>query len=182
MPNPILQMLSGDFNPRSPCGERPWVSVLYSEAGVFQSTLPVRGATAWGRLRKRAIVRFQSTLPVRGATTAVRDTPTIPAFQSTLPVRGATGAAGVRCTEQAAFQSTLPVRGATLYSRVSLPRLIFQSTLPVRGATVPAICYLSRARNFNPRSPCGERPGAACLCCKRTIQFQSTLPVRGATV
>ena len=71
MPNPILQMLSGDFNPRSPCGERPWVSVLYSEAGVFQSTLPVRGAT-----------------------TAVRDTPTIPAFQSTLPVRGATTNAG----------------------------------------------------------------------------------------
>ena len=37
--------IPGDFNPRSPCGERP---SLFSTAGtsiLFQSTLPLRGAT-----------------------------------------------------------------------------------------------------------------------------------------
>ena len=58
-----------DFNPRSPCGERPLVRGLPPESvPVFQSTLPVWGATAEKReyARKR---QFQSTLPVWGATT-----------------------------------------------------------------------------------------------------------------
>ena len=34
-----------DFNPRSPCGERPASSTTALSSGRFQSTLPVRGAT-----------------------------------------------------------------------------------------------------------------------------------------
>ena len=34
----------------------------------------------------------------------------------------------------------------------------FQSTLPVWGATRPRRLSPGRARYFNPRSPCGERP------------------------
>ena len=33
------------FNPRSPCGERPSGTVEGSTASIFQSTLPVWGAT-----------------------------------------------------------------------------------------------------------------------------------------
>ena len=33
----------------------------------------------------------------------------------------------------------------------------FQSTLPVRGATRRLVCTASGQRDFNPRSPCGER-------------------------
>ena len=78
------------FNPRSPCGERLLIAVDLRQhldisihaprAGsdremaaeplhpkLFQSTLPVRGATSSGPLA--AVYReFQSTLPVRGAT------------------------------------------------------------------------------------------------------------------
>ena len=57
----------------------------------------------------------------------------------------------------------------------------FQPTLPMRGATGHSALVVVRARNFNPRSPCGERqvmrPWAAL-----TVQFQPTLPMRGATV
>ena len=52
------------FNPRAPCGVRPfqWSLILYDER--FQSTHPLRGATgAMPRLP------FQSTHPLRGATT-----------------------------------------------------------------------------------------------------------------
>ncbi len=55
------------FNPRSPCGERRLVLLLRDHATVFQSTLPVRGATV-ASVDSCAIASFQSTLPVRGAT------------------------------------------------------------------------------------------------------------------
>ena len=57
---------------------------------------------------------------------------------------------------------------------------VFQSTLPSRGATVPGSCQSPGSRDFNPRSPRGERPrnSPAWL---TTTRFQSTLPSRGAT-
>ncbi len=83
-----------DFNPHSPCGERRSDSISISTPKVFQSTLPLRGATrAWRRCphtsshfnphspcgeRQGSIPqcllqsRFQSTLPLRGATAEMR--------------------------------------------------------------------------------------------------------------
>ena len=56
------------------------------------------------------------------------------------------------------FQSTLPVRGATCTWRTRRGRSkIFQSTLPVRGATIADEAVEMVLKNFNPRSPCGER-------------------------
>ena len=57
---------------------------------IFQSTLPVRGATASSPMRRAARSRFQSTLPVRGATGGYQIIRRTQKFQSTLPVRGAT--------------------------------------------------------------------------------------------
>ena len=102
-----------------------------------------------------------------------------PQFQSTLPVWGAT-TSYVVFIRVCRFQSTLPVWGAThilvgfalvLGISIHAPRVGSDrySLLPVRGF-----------QNFNPRSPCGERPFT--LRCSRVSQsFQSTLPVWGAT-
>ena len=57
----------------------------------------------------------------------------------------------------------------------------FQSTLPVRGATMPTPPTRQRRKNFNPRSPCGERQFFHCQILLYLV-FQSTLPVRGATI
>ena len=38
-----------NFNPRSPCGERPIFRISRPWAGLFQSTLPMRGATFTSR-------------------------------------------------------------------------------------------------------------------------------------
>ena len=124
--------------------------------------------------------QFQSTLPVRGATAKRTQSASSAAFQSTLPVRGATGKGGGRNrrlaisihapragsdhggmsngTAAREFQSTLPVRGAT-WTRRTLRQISysFQSTLPVRGATDWRCCCRNWIDNFNPRSPCGER-------------------------
>ena len=79
------------------------------------------------------------------------------------------------------FQSTLPVWGATCYSTGLISaETLFQSTLPVWGATNPKSTTIPSTVNFNPRSPCGERPEKAVFC-RVPYEFQSTLPVWGAT-
>ena len=56
-----------DFNPRSPWGERPPFVEFWEIWKLFQSTLPVGGATT-SSISCFQIVVFQSTLPVGGAT------------------------------------------------------------------------------------------------------------------
>ncbi len=123
---------------------------------VFQSTLPVGGATdvfeplpipkaisihaprgGSDQTPRKSLLtqQFQSTLPVGGAT--VRRTKIKPykkEFQSTLPVGGATYA-GQQAGVVVQFQSTLPVGGATSTLSRDLQSSQFQSTLPVGGAT-----------------------------------------------
>ena len=103
-------------------------------------------------------------------------------FQSTRPVRGATSGAEELPAYGLLFQSTRPVRGAT-FTRITAPflRIIsihapragrdehiryitdqatgFQSTRPVRGATKAQAAGREWSRHFNPRAPCGARPG-----------------------
>ena len=59
------------------------------------------------------------------------------------------------------FQSTLPARGATRTACIRGVRRQFQSTLPARGATPVLYKADYQPRNFNPRSPRGERHLAA---------------------
>ena len=58
------------FNPRSPQGERRVVHPSHNRGGMFQSTLPARGATV-DLFEVLRLVQFQSTLPARGATAKV---------------------------------------------------------------------------------------------------------------
>ena len=122
-----------DFNPRSPHGERHTTAPALPLLLPFQSTLPARGATPLLRQARRAR-RFQSTLPARGATRAD---------------------SYIICTIK--FQSTLPARGATVNNKHPNTTRRFQSTLPARGATINGRAVECVARDFNPRSPHGER-------------------------
>ena len=86
---------ASDFNPHSPCGERQQTLYHCFFHGIFQSTLPMRGATFSNGKRsvsfrnfnphspcgERRLChapflgdhRFQSTLPMRGATAKVTE-------------------------------------------------------------------------------------------------------------
>ena len=124
------------FNPRSPHGERRGDAGRKSRHEKFQSTLPARGATLLFRALRRAhIVDFNPRSPHGERPSDGRN----PAFA-------------------AAFQSTLPARGATEALNAYGITETFQSTLPARGATGAAGCESRRRKNFNPRSPHGERP------------------------
>ena len=122
---------------------------------------------------------FQSTLPARGATRSATRSSSSLTFQSTLPARGATYlSAPVHCTSP--FQSTLPARGATQRFPMRIDNRDFNPRSP--HGERPLQCFrLGQGRHFNPRSPHGERLDPTKL--ERTSEkFQSTLPARGATL
>ena len=168
---------------------------------------------------------FQSTLPVWGATEGIRRGGHAAEFQSTLPVWGATVAPGplvvgvgisIHAPRVGSDSGTRPWSGPRCYFNPRSPcgeRLLhfpniafrmeyfnprspcgerhtkrfaicnwrrFQSTLPVWGATSVPVCYATYTGHFNPRSPCGERHRLP-FHRLSTFPFQSTLPVWGAT-
>ena len=125
----------GYFNPRSPCGERRKFSISPMRFRLFQSTLPVWGATLIlciiphgieisihaprvgsdfiGRMPIISLTLFQSTLPVWGATFSVRNL----FLRRIISIHA-------------------PRVGSDLHRRrMSWLFVLFQSTLPVWGAT-----------------------------------------------
>ena len=126
--------LPSDFNPRSPCGERPNPNWGATAARVFQSTLPVWGATALPGPQSPA--RTISIHAPRVGSDLRGDLPGVPGqyFNPRSPC-------GERLNNEydetfcRIFQSTLPVWGATPSPQKYQKAVVFQSTLPVWGAT-----------------------------------------------
>ena len=99
---------------------------------------------------------FQSTRPLRGATASRRSLS--PRWSCYFNPRAPCGARLRLCCNQWAeiqFQSTRPLRGATTRPARKTDILLFQSTRPLRGAT-RALSYCN-VSDFNPRAPCGAR-------------------------
>ena len=146
----------GDFNPRSPHGERRCLSGCTAAAHPISTHAPRTGSDAVPFPPRHLPNVFQPTLPARGATFQPFPTISVPAFQPTLPARGATPVAHV-ADYHLRFQPTLPARGATRYQIKPGTARQFQPTLPARGATGILTRLMRAGRDFNPRSPHGER-------------------------
>ena len=123
-----------DFNPRSPCGERLDALRAAESVDVFQSTLPVWGATS-DRFTVYFPPQFQSTLPVWGAT-----------LEYAL-LRASAGDFNPRspCGERRSWH---PAGQAPPGISIHAPRV---------GSDATCSCSCRRFCYFNPRSPCGER-------------------------
>ena len=124
-----------NFNPRSPCGERPAIARMLAAGSEFQSTLPVWGATLcvpqkWG------VGLISIHAPRVGSDDSGIDRS---ALMEDFNPRSPCG----ERHQQAALMQQLTN--------------IFQSTLPVWGATQACDTRNQVQNNFNPRSPCGER-------------------------
>ena len=145
----------------------------------FQSTLPSRGATSITRPMACTTSNFNPRSPRGERRISCIYWMQSSTFQSTLPSRGATFVRMVSASRRL-FQSTLPSRGATGKQYDGYTATQFQSTLPSRGATQVGPFLFAERRNFNPRSPRGERRNNDRVYPCRPL-FQSTLPSRGAT-
>ena len=157
-----------DFNPHSPYGERPVRHASRLLLPGFQSTLPLRGATAGvaagstmipistpppggggaggGGGKNGGGQGFQPTPPLRGATVFLP--PFFPPFDYFNPRSpyGERPADRIAARRRPGFQSTLPLRGATKRDQVERIKFQFQSTLPLRGATCARQKYLKKTQ------------------------------------
>ena len=123
---------------------------------------------------------FQSTLPARGATGSVKSGACRGGISIHAPREGSDKwRTSFGMTQDISIHA--PREGSDFFSAVTMVSLlVFQSTLPARGATGIAAVLLFGGRHFNPRSPRGERPKVVVTASRSRI-FQSTLPARGAT-
>ena len=78
------------------------------------------------------------------------------------------------------FQSTLPARGATLCNQIVAVLVGISIHAPRTGSDITPSPPPRPPRDFNPRSPHGERQTLLSVV-STSRRFQSTLPARGAT-
>ena len=154
-----MQLISQrDVNPRSPCGERHVRMWIPAFGAIFQSTLPMRGATSVQAQACRSclisihaphagsdpLMKTRSGAwcwnfihaPHAGSDRADQLCSRIGNLISIhAPHAGSDVFVPCASSSAALFQSTLPMRGATLCLILRLALGRFQSTLPMRGAT-----------------------------------------------
>jgi len=173
-------------------------------AGLFQSTLPVWGATASGcRLYRFRDISIHAPRvgsddgnpsPARKGRKISIHAPRVGSdlFDNTrilmglvISIHAPRVGSDARQADYTAYAERISIHAPRVGSDRTFIILFassvpFQSTLPVWGATSNFAHVTFAKKNFNPRSPCGERPNYH-LTTYRVIAFQSTLPVWGAT-
>ena len=148
---------------------------------LFQSTLPVWGATARGKRAAGLLLHFNPRSPCGERPVAgVPAQPVDGQFQSTLPVWGAT-----LLPAQVFGAVDISIHAPRVGSDgVTLEQAEEDKKISIHAPRVGSDCYPAGSEagrhDFNPRSPCGERQPAATPCALPST-FQSTLPVWGAT-
>ena len=146
---------------------------------LFQSTLPVGGATYGHKVRKNLKTNFNPRSPWGERPEIGKNRIIKIQFQSTLPVGGAT-CPGFLVPKNWRFQSTLPVGGATGLDKSFELSYNISIHAPRGGSDLAVTGWKVSPGNFNPRSPWGERLTVS-VSTYKSSRFQSTLPVGGAT-
>ena len=167
-----------NFNPRAPCGARHQYRTEPKTVQKFQSTRPMRGATANKRQSNankdisihaphagRDAAGFLAAPKVRisiHAPHAGRDRMMLPPttilqyFNPRAPC-GARRSCAACGRISSVFQSTRPMRGATRLDGVERQGICISIHAPHAGRDYD-YCLSARSRhNFNPRAPCGAR-------------------------
>ena len=163
-----------NFNPRTPCGVRQIVRGGIKTKKRFQSTHPLRGATARCRPRAGCKEDFNPRTPCGVRPSPAQSLGDAWLFQSTHPLRGATdGSHTVRVRVQ--FQSTHPLRGATRTSKLSRRALPISIHAPLAGCDNGAEIkkYVQVISIHAPLAGCD--PAAIRSWCSRTISIHAPL-------
>ena len=174
-----LTKRSKNFNPHSPCGERPSPPAPSTRRANFNPHSPCGERPCWN-IRPNAGSYFNPHSPceerLKPDLSVLKDMQ----FQSTLPLRGATYSYWISPSVQI-FQSTLPLRGATFSMRLVQHIVSISIHTPLAGSDLLHAPCPAHRKYFNPHSPCGERRYGKAV--EQTVwEFQSTLPLRGATI
>ena len=146
------------FNPRLPCGSRPWASSKMMVVTVFQSAAPLREPTVAGESLESSNTMFQSAAPLREPTFVL----VILGSTIGVSIRGSLAGAD-ELGEVVAVAQLVSIRGS------------------LAGADLPAAPAARTGACFNPRLPCGSRRVTVAVGDYKTM-FQSAAPLREPTV
>ena len=174
---------------------------MQRSSSLFQSTLSLRRATTITSSGSSSWI-FQSTLSLRRATPGDRRGGGRRCISIHALLAESDRNPPAWTSARARFQSTLSLRRATVMRTINVNFRGFQSTLSLRRATrlwgnqtpdhwisIHALLAesdqgvaegITSQSDFNPRSPCGERP-AIRSSLRTEFRFQSTLSLRRAT-
>ncbi len=100
---------------------------------------------------------FQSTPPMRGATASGWSTHMTATFQSTPPMRGATRRVWWLFRPQCHFNPRPPCGERRLFTAAPCPAPHISIHAPHAGSDYRRSAQTAGRRDFNPRPPCGER-------------------------
>ena len=168
------------FNPHSPCGERLAVLLSCTYHTIISIHTPHAGSDRNDRYSHICKHGFQSTLPMRGATRLWVEKCQSCLISIHTPHAGSDRTVGGMSRTYAGFQSTLPMRGATIILIDGAEKLSISIHTPHAGSDIWLGCTITQIQisihtphagsdwckgagtggkdNFNPHSPCGERP------------------------
>ena len=147
------------FNPRTPCGVRRCSANHQFHCHIFQSTHPLRGATAYVKqVFNEFIISIHAPLAGCDRTDVVSGTATLISIHA--PLAGCDIHQILYISHSEKFQSTHPLRGATniVTSYVALQNISIHA--PLAGCDYYFIPFNYVSFNFNPRTPCGVRPNS----------------------
>ena len=193
----------GNFNPRSPHGERrlrpscqahgQGISIHAPRTGSDASRkkyipwalisihAPRTGSDSGSRCGRSVAAVFQSTLPARGATFRDRAAPAPQSISIHAPRTGSDRKAARLAARPHGISIHAPRTGSDRhFSRFPAPAVLFQSTLPARGAT-DACFACAHSIRISIHAPRTGSDRARVTTSAKVFGFQSTLPARGAT-
>ena len=150
---------------------------------VFQPTLPARGATRRCNSDGGRGADFNPRSPHGERPNCLKSMDSPKSFQPTLPARGATSL--WHPPDCVAFISThAPRTGSDGEEQIDrVPHIDISTHAPRTGSDSRDRPDARTVRDFNPRSPHGERHAMRYALEKHIInKFQPTLPARGATL
>ena len=124
------------FNPRAPCGARRHLYAPLDIAGWVSIHAPLAGRDNYSAQVLKANMRFNPRAPCGARQYTLSHSARTDRFQSTRPLRGATW---------------MPLPGA--------PAEGVSIHAPLAGRDFMRLSPISRCGCFNPRAPCGARPG-----------------------
>ena len=147
------------FNPRAPYGARHPAGTENAYTGAISIHAPHTGRDPDAYSQQQMQTLFQSTRPIRGATApAFEILSRHRYFNPRAPYGARRGGPGPELGA-CAISIHAPHTGRDCCPVVDLASFIlFQSTRPIRGATRPKMPIAPPISNFNPRAPYGARP------------------------
>ena len=138
-------------------GSDPTAVIITETDDKFQPTLPVRGATERDFIIRQG-EKISTHAPRAGSDWASRVIFASPSYfnpRSPCGERLQTSCLRFQCFS---FQPTLPVRGATGTGGVTYYLCNISTHAPRAGSDSNGYTFDYNTGDFNPRSPCGERP------------------------